>query len=452
MTTITDPDSLTDSVDVVISVAAKTIRVVAGTAITDAGSTGGVTGQALYSFLKDMWKASSTYIKYPFPMEAITPEQFEFVQGWKPYDSASRKLIRTAGLAERSAAGTVTRMDACIVTLGDLGSSDQVYYRFGTGSAANLSYTGPANEPIQIYGDTDNGNFDYRASALQLFCREQGKTFGSSSSSAIGASTLNYIAYRFPLSNATDLNIVASDATIAADAPYTGITVTFYGTNQMFDVDGDSETEPYTILITDAAGTATTQEIYEKIQYALRQNSDIDAGAGSVIGKTASALLSFVGQTLVGATGVRIVNLNANYYNSVEFYDQNGVKRTFPFVAAGTLTFNSNLQADTTSKYWLFFKTLTGSSNDFGESGATIVNDADGNPITGDIDSAASISFSFAYDSNVQGGRTAGTNAEVIAVALGTDTAQYTTAEATITRATGINIGLQSALERNYVE
>jgi hypothetical protein len=43
---------------------------------------GGVSLQALYSFIKERWKSDATLIKYPFPMEAITAEQFEFINGW----------------------------------------------------------------------------------------------------------------------------------------------------------------------------------------------------------------------------------------------------------------------------------------------------------------------------------------------------------------------------------
>jgi len=44
----------------------------------------GVTIQALYSYLKEEWRTDATLIKYPFPMVAITPEQFEFVDMWQP--------------------------------------------------------------------------------------------------------------------------------------------------------------------------------------------------------------------------------------------------------------------------------------------------------------------------------------------------------------------------------
>ena len=49
-------------------------------------SNDGVTGQAFYSFLKEEWKTDASLIPYPFPMVSITPEQFEFIDGWRPSD------------------------------------------------------------------------------------------------------------------------------------------------------------------------------------------------------------------------------------------------------------------------------------------------------------------------------------------------------------------------------
>ena len=444
MPIINDLDDLIDGVDVVLDTTALTISLLTTGAIDDEGATGGVTGQALYSWLKKQWKDSATYIKYPFPMEAITPEQFEFINGWKPLNDTTRKLIRTAGWTEKNSGGTVLRRYAGIVSLGSLGATDQPYYRFGTGSAVDFTYEGPVNEAVQIYGDTDNGNFDYTGgTAFNIFCREQGKTYAASNNTAIGAPTLTYITYRFPLSNATDLKISASDVTISTTTPYTNITITYYGTDQMFDVDGDTNTEPYRIIITDSSATATTQQIYEKIQWSLRQNADIDAGGGTVIGKTADGLLIFVGDTLVGSNGVRIAGLNDNFLNSVEFYDQNGVKRVYPFVSAGTISFGANAGSGDFI-YKMFF------SDDYGTVDALIVNDKDGTPISGTYNGSP-VTFTFAYDSNTQGGRTAGTNAAVIVVGIGLTGGQFITVNHTITKTQGQSILLAPALERNYI-
>lgn len=447
MPIIIDPDTLVSTTDVFVDTSAKTIQLIPGVNITNAGSTGGVSGQALYSWLKEQWKSSSTLIKFPFPMEAITPEQFEFINGWLPAGDVTRSLIRNAGWAEKNAAGAVLRKYMGVVSLGSIGAGDQPYYRWNTGSKVNFGFTGPVNQAVQIFGDASNGNFAYDdgGDTFTIYVREQGKTFGTSNNTAIGAATLSYITYRFPLSNATDLKVSASDATISTTAPWNQVTVEFFGTDQMRDIDGGG-TEPYRIIVTDASGVATTQQIYEKMQFQLRQNSDIDTGAGTVIGATADALVSFLGDTLVGATGLAIDGLNSNFLNSVSLFDKNGVNRLYPFVAAGTINFGANAGSGD-FKFWLFY--TTNPAGNFGTANAVIVNNAAGVPITGTY-SGSPISFDFAYDTNTQGGRTAGTTPSVTALGIGLTGGQYVSVDTTIPRSQGQSILLAPAQERNY--
>ena len=446
MPLISDPDILVDTTDVIVDTVAKTIELVTTGNITNEGATGGVTGQALYSWLKEEWKTNTTYIKFPFPMEAITPEQFEFINGWKPANNTTRKLIRTAGWAERSNAGVIERRYAGVVSLGTLESTDQPYYQVGSLPYVNFTYSGPINEAIQIYGDPSNGNLDYSVVVLKIFCREQGKVYASSSSTAIGASTLTYITYRFPLSNSTDLKISASDALISTGSPYTNITIQYYGSDQLIDVDNDSIAEAYRYIVSDVSSVATTQQIYEKIQYLLRNTGDIDQGAGLVTGLVADSLLSFVGDTLVGSNGVFISGLNTNYLNSVDFYDFTGILRRYPFISAGTLNFGS-FAGSGDFRYWFFFDSTP--SGDYGTSSGVIVQDKDNIFLSGTY-LGSPISWSFAYDSNTQGGRTAGTAADVVIVGIGLTGGQFATVDATVTRSAGINILLSPAQERNY--
>jgi hypothetical protein len=218
--------------------------------------------------------------------------------------------------------------------------------------------------------------------------------------------------------------------------------VEYFGTNQNFDVNGSW---PFRIVI-DGATTATTQQIYEKIQWSLRQDSDIDTGAGTVNGRVANGLLTFVGPTLVGATGVFIDNLNDNYLNSVDFYDQNGNLRRYPFVSAGTISFGANAGSGDFI-YRLFFTSVP--SGDYGTADAIIVNDKDGVPISGTY-SGSPVNFSFAYDSNTQGGRSSETIAPVTLVGLGLNGGQFAIVDFTITRTQGIPVLLAPAVERNY--
>ena len=129
----------------------------------------GVTLQALYSFLKEEWKADADLIAYPFPMVAITPEQFEFVEGWVPQDDAtntpnirSRKLIRTGGWSEIDATDELLAQYAGVITLGSFEdtSNDTAYYAFGTDAtvdnSVNFTFAGPVNEAVKTYDNIGN--------------------------------------------------------------------------------------------------------------------------------------------------------------------------------------------------------------------------------------------------------------------------------------------------------
>lgn len=445
-------DTATDAGDeLTIDTAAKTIKInpgAAGSDIPDAAD--GVTFQALYSAMKVLWKNSAEYIKYPFPFEAITPEQYEVINGWTFLDNTTRKAIRTAGWAEKDSSGNVLAMYAGIISLGSLGTTDQPYFvQEDGGTSATFAFPGQVNEAVQILDDPNGDGsyvdgYDYRT-YFKMFAREEQKLYASAQLSDIGVTTMNTIVYRFPLSNAADLKVQDNDTDLtgANAATYANIDITYQasavqrsigGSNYDFDIiiDGDNK---------------TAEEIYTKVQYLLRQSSDIDAGAGDVAGVTADALLKFVGDTLVTSAGVYIDNFDSNDTNRIEFYDTSDTKRTFPFVASGTLVFNTNLVSDPSAVYKMYFSTNPG--GDFGTASAIVVNDGAGSPIEGSV-SGSSIPFSFSYDSNVQGGRTPATDASVTVVAIGLNTGQYVSTTATIARANGQTIALTAALERNF--
>lgn len=413
----------------------------------------GITGQCLYSFLKQTWKNDATLIAYPFPMLSITNEQFEFINGWLPAVDATRKLIRNAGWAEYGTSGAaITRKYAGIVTLGSIGSSDQAYYQQSSNAGTNFTYVGPVNEAVQIYGDATNGNFDYTAS-MKLFCRIQGKAYAQAALTDIGVTTLSYQVYRFPLSNSSDLKISDTDANIAANAPYTGITITYYGTPQAKTIGASS----YNFNVIIEGNGATAEQIYSKVQYQLRQTTDIDAGAGTVSGNTASALLSFVGDNLITATGVFINNFSANDTNRISFTDNTGVARTYPYKASITINFNNYLVNDAGAIYSVFFTNdsaaTTPTGKNFGTATAIVVNDASATPIAmkGVIGGATSKTFTYDYDGNVQrGAGSAAKDAPITVVAIGLTTGQYVIATGTIARSTTNTISLVTALERNY--
>lgn len=441
MAVITDPDQLNQGTEVTINTSTKKIDLsIAGNLSTD-----GVTLKALYSFLKEEWKNDSNLIKFPFPMGPITDEQFEFVSGWDLFDDDARNLIRTAGWAVVNTSGAVTGMWAGIMTLGSLEPDDQVYIQQSVGgSASNIVLTGPVNQAVQIYSDPNGDGstadgFDRRG-VLNLFVREWQQTYAKSTLTDIGVTQMSYQAYRFPLASGADLKVTHTESAVSTNAPYTGINITYYGTDQNRTIGAGSY--PFRIIIN--GNNATAEQIYEKVQWSLRQNSDIDAGAGTVTGKTADDLLYFVGDTLKTRTGVYIDNYQTNDINRLVFTDKNGVERTFPYVATLTLNFGTNLVNDPAAVYRVFF------SSGYGTASAITVNDNGAIAMSGNISGQSSITKTFDYDGNVQGGRTAGTDAAITAVAIGLNTGQYVSATGTIQRSNANTVSLVASLERNF--
>lgn len=466
MAKIIDPDLLVRSSTLLqigvdgniwIGTATKTISLGAFGSLSDTGSAteNGVTLQAFYSYLKEEWKTDANLIKYPFPMVAITPEQFEFVDGWQPSNQSTSDLFRDGGYAIKNANGTSAEEYVGVITLGTLGETDQVYFQqVEDGASENIVLTGVVNQCVKVYGDgsghgIDNGTASDTRSYFKIFVREYQKQYAQSQLSDIGVSTFTYQAYRFPLGNSDDLKITNDDTTVSSSAPYTDMSITYYGSPESRTI-GSSSYDFSVIIDADVSGDGnlpTAEEIYEFVQWSLRQTSDIDAGAGTVSGNTANSLLTFVGDTLVTSQGVYIDNFASTDINRIEFYDDTNTLRTFPFVAAGSINFNSNLVDDSGAVYRMFFTDANG--NNFGDTDALIVEDNDGVPISGNI-SGSSVQFTFDYDGNTQGGRTAGTDAAVTVVAIGLDKAQYVKTTGTIGRTNANNISLVASLERNY--
>jgi len=435
MAIINDPDDLNQGTEITIDTELLEIT------LTQTGnlSADGVTGQALYSFLKEEWNADPSLIPFLFPMVSITPEQFEFNNGWKPVDDTTRNLLRSCGWRELDNTGTVLREYTGIVSLGNIDPADTAYYAFASDSTkTEFDFTGVVNQGIQTFGNAANGDFDKRSEVLTLYIRTQGKLYGISTTTDIGVTGLSYIAYRFPLSESPDLKITVSDNDIDTLPPYTGMSITY---GSVVRTIGGSDYN-FDVVIDGNDGTA--EQIYGFVRRQLRQSTDIDDGTGEVIGELASALLEFVGDTLKTKQGVYIDSFSANDTNRIIFSDTSGTEITFPFVAAGSINFNANLANDPNAIFRMFF------SDSFGTTSAIIVNDNSGTPIAGNVSGNSSISFDFDYDGNIQGGRLQGTDADITVVAIGEGTAQYVLAEGTITRSVGQGISLVAPLERNY--
>lgn len=402
----------------------------------------GVTWQALYSKLQDLW-AEASYQDSPMPVYGIDALSGQFqigtdgqtFNGWTFANDATRQMLRDGGWSEYTVGGVLAREYAGVVGLGSVSAGSQLYFqRASTDAPTNFTFTDQCNEGIQIYGDASNGNFDKRA-YFKGFVREYGKKYKDSVLADTGKVGTGPNIVNLLLSNEADLKIQANDAAMSG-APYTGITVAYYTTNQPRSIGGTARN--FKIII-DGNG-ATLEQIYTKVQYLLRQNSDINVGgtAGPVTGKTAASLLAFVGDNLETAQSVYIDNIQAADSNRVTFKDDGGINRTNPYTAAGVLNFNSALIGAGSSFQLLYSSNLN-----------LAVNDAEGDPISGVI-TAGVRAFTYDYDGNVQGGFTPATDRAVTLIGIRPGSGKFAVATGVLTRSKTITLSLVAEADRVY--
>lgn len=194
-----------------------------------------------------------------------------------------------------------------------------------------------------------------------------GKSFAQQGLADALATQLSNRAFIFGLGTVEDSNITNTDATVSAY----GVTITFFATPQSkgaATLVGGAQT--FGIVIEGNSKTAT--EIYEAIQYSLRLLTDIDAGAGTNLGRTIDGLVRFNGSVLEFgsvdgglsfpnnpesgvADGVYCDNVAAADANNVKFWDSTNTLRSNKETIAITLDVNQILIDDSVAEATLYY-------------------------------------------------------------------------------------------------
>lgn len=455
MAMITDPDNLIVGTNLTLDTAARTFDFIAsadGSTTNGLIAKDGVDMNVLWSKFIDLW-ATANYKPYPYPMNKIDNRSGQYVfgrdpggnfNGWKPGSDATRKMFRNGGAKEYSVGGALNREYFCPVLQGSVPAGSQCYFQKEIGGVPiNYSYTDLPNEYVQVYGDAANGNFDHRA-FFKSFNRTPGYTFDDVSLADISETVTGPFKLPFGINTAADTNITDNDAEMI-NAPYSGVTIKYDTVATNAAIPG-SGSYPFKKRITHTA--ASRFEIYTKMQYLLRQSSDINTGGtgGTVTGKTADLICWFVGPTLYSRA---FFTPSAADLNDVVFIDDNDVERTFPDVSAGEMHFNGPLTAGGTGYYEMFY-TTTPVGDDFGEGTAIPVEDKDGVPISGTI-TGPSIEFTFDWSNNTQGGFTPPVARNVTLVWGNQGQAKPGISTGTITQSKAISISAVAEVDPSYV-
>ena len=436
-----------------IDTTAKTIELVSDP--SNNLSADGVDLQTLYSYCKEAWKSSPNLIKHPFPFLSITSESFELINGWDFADTATKRLIKSAGWSVMNASNVATESWAGIITLGSLVAGTQVYYELSPGAyTLDFSLTGQVNEPVNILTTVVNTVIDLRAN-FRIFARHPGAAFAQSSIGDIGVTSMEAQVYRFPLATATDQNVDKTDTQLSTTA-LNDITYTYYpiGSEATRTFGGT----PYDFRVVIDGNGQRISDIYQRSQLDLRSENNINTNTSApVIGETADSFCSFVGSDLIMAPGVHLDNFNPIDKNKVKHNPTAGLDLTFPFTAVLKLEFSTHLINDNAAEYAVFFANDdspgNGAGANFGTPSAVIVEDASATPVAmaGSISNASEINLAYSYTNNTQRGPSSGdTDVPIVVVAIGLNTGQYIAASGTITRSDSNVVSLVSSIERNY--
>ena len=253
-------------------------------------------------------------------------------------------------------------------------SADDGTYVCTAVAAGNLTVENVDGSAVTFSDTTDDNtatlDLDNRfAFSIKLRPRDDdtnGKSFAQAGLGDALASQLSNRAFIFPVGTVEDQKITNTDATVSAY----GVTITFHSSAQSrgaATLVGGAQN--FGIVIDGNNNTAS--QIYEAVQYLLRQTTDIDNDADTAIGRTIDGLVRFNGDVLEfgsvdggltfptnpdgGGSGVYCDNVAAADANNVQFYDNTGTLRSNKETIAVTLDFNQILVDDSVAEADLYY-------------------------------------------------------------------------------------------------
>jgi hypothetical protein len=421
----------------------------------------GITLRGLYNFENFSRRTNETLRKYLRGTDGSYrfAGAYNFVNGVK-LDANDRDKIRGSGWIEyadtQDGATDIDRIYHGVLSLVDIQDTTVPRYALveDTGESTLQSATwndfvreGDINEAVQVYGsttygDTGAGNFDYTIRTLVVRVRSWGYNPGETTSILTGISEFSGFSAGYGVgesinpSNIYDIDDVYG---VAQTTPWTGMELeklteaqTETGFNQ---ADGD-----FTWVLHNTAG-GTVQECAAFLDALSLQDDDIDGGDGTYNGLKGRVWYSrnAAGKVVtasIGGDGLFIEGLSTAEKQNVIMTDDAGAQKTYPYFPEVQITVGAAAVADINAWYHVYYENGA-DDQDFDKSDAVTVNDADGNPVKGNVASdnvGGKILFAYAYDTNTQAGLSAETPKACVVEVEGDGGAAQAITKFTITR------------------
>lgn len=432
----------------------------------------GISMRALYNFENQERRTDETLRKYKRGVDGDYrfAGAFSFVNGVK-LDGTDRTKIRGSGFIEYADSGdgqtTIDRIYHGVKSLNSIQSGTQPYYTLATATDestlqsatwSNFSRTGAIDEVVQVFGTTANGDsgagtFDYTERVLVVRVRSYGYNTGETTSTASGISEFSGFSAGYGVGetlNASNTFLLSDVYGGAQVSPWTGMSLELLASAQtetgFNEADGD-----FSWILSNTAG-GTVEECAAYLDALALQDSDINAGAGTYNGKKGRIWYSRnAAGKIVTSTGLFIEGLSTVEKQKIIMTDDAGDAKTYPYFPEVQITVGAAAIADSLAWYHVFYVDGAGGA-DFDTASAVTVNDADGNPVKGNVSTDAvggKVSFAYSYDTNTQAGLSAGVDKEMVVIVEGDGGAAQALTNFTVTRSALIAVTCAPTADSN---
>lgn len=436
----------------------------------------GISLRALYNFENSRRRVNETLRKY----ERGTGGNyrfagaFSFVNGVK-LDGDDRNKIRGSGWIEYANTGDgVTDVDRIyhgVVSLVDVQATTVPYWTLTTATDettlqsatwTNFVRAGDVNEAVQVYGstvygDTGAGSFDYKTRILVARVRSWGYNAGETTSILTGIAEFSGFSAGYGVGESINPSNTYSKADVfggSAITPFSTMTLEYLASPQTET--GFNEADGNFSWVLNNPDGGTVQQCAAYLDALALENTDIDAGTGSYIGRKGRVWYSRnaagkVVTSSIGGYGLFIEGLSTSEKQNVIMVDNSGAQKTYPYFPEVQILVGSPAIADVLSWYQVFY-TDGATTQDFDTASAVTVKDSLNVDVKGNVSAdqtGGKISFAYAYDTNTQAGLSAGVDKDIVVVVEGDGGAAQAITYSTITRSPVVSITCAPPTDNN---
>lgn len=427
----------------------------------------GITMRALYNFENSRRRVNENLRKYKRGTDGDYrfAGAFSFVNGVK-LDGADRNKIRGSGFIEyantQDGATDVDRIYHGVLSLVDIQASTVPYWSLVTATDetslqaatwTNFVRLGDINEVVQVFGSTAFGDagagaFDYTTRILVVRVRSWGYNPGETTSTLTGIAEFSGFSAGYGVGESLNPSNPYSLADVfggARIAPWTGMSLEKLAAPQVESGFNEANGN-FTWVLNNTFG-GTVQECAAFLDAVTLQGIDVDTGTGSYIGTKGRVWYSRnaagkVVTSSVGGAGMFIEGLSTAEKQNVIMTDNAGTTKTYPYFPEVQVTVGPAALADANAWYHLFYADGAAGA-DFDTASAVAVRNSAGTAVKGNIQAnqvGGKVSFAYAYDTDVDGGLTAGADKNIVVIVEGDGGAAQAITYATITRSPVVSI------------